>query len=203
MMYTLAQMDSSRDKKERRRIINELTARQTGIVATDYPGPMGREFIRQLHNDRPGLAITLVNKSRFCKDIPGDSMKDVATKMKGDIFDVIQTLDAPIVDIDLFGGLSIEHWKKMETAPYWEKMLITFARTFRHKKMPRGFGFEKYRGLIKPGEDPAFFVERWCIENHWKLPLMPQQPYRRPNKNAIMGLIDRRGPQYWTFLLER
>lgn len=193
-MYTIEQMDSSRDKKQRRSIVHELTARETGLVATDYPGPMGREFIRQLHNDRPGLTITLVNKSRFRKDIPCDSLKDVATKVKGDIFDVIQTLDAPIVDIDLFGGLNLDHWKKIETAPYWEKMLVTFTNIYRHRRQ---------RGLLKKKEDPAGFMEMWCADNGWKPPLMPQFPYRRPNKRAIMGILDARGPQYWTFLLQR
>lgn len=193
-MYTIEQMDSSRDKKERRRIVYELTARQVGIVATDYPGPLGREFIRQLHNDRPSLAITLVNKSRFCKDIPGDSLEGITVKTKGDIFDVIQTLDVPIVDIDLFGGLNLEHWKKIEMAPHWEKMLLTFTNVYRHQRK---------RGLLKKKEDPAGFMELWCAENHWKPPIMPQLPYRRPNKNAIMGMFDKRGPQYWTFLLQR
>lgn len=193
-MYTIEQMDGSRHKRERRRILHELVVRQKSLLATDYPGPIGRDFIRQLHRDRPDLEITLVNKSRFVKDVAGDSLEDVVKKMRGDIFDIMQEHPARIVDVDLFGGLSLDHWKKIETAPAWRMLFLTFTNIFRHQSK---------KGLLKRGEDPAGFMELWCQEAGWRPPVMPQLPYQRPNKNAIMGVVDHRGPKYHTFLIRR
>jgi len=190
----LEQMDKTPKKIERRKIVAELSARFDRMVATDYPGPKGRAFIRQLHRTHPKLDIVLVNKYSFRKDYPGDSLLDVVTKIsKRDIFEVIQSHPAEFVDIDLFGGLSKEYGQMIETAPNWEKMIITFAKVWRHKTKP---------GLLKAGEDVTTFMNMWCMENHWKPPIVLQF-YSHPNKNAIMGLIDARGPKYWTWLLER
>lgn len=193
-MESLELMDKSPEKIRRRAIVRELVAMQPNLLATDYPGPEGRKFIRKLHKDQPKLCIELVSNGNFRKDYPGDSLVGVATKINKDIFDVIQYHKSELVDIDLFGGLAREYWEKIETAPNWRKLFITFSKTWRHKTKP---------GLLKSGEDPAQFMTMWCLENKWKPPIMPELPYRRPNKNAIMGLFDERGPKYWTFLIER
>lgn len=187
-------MDKSPEKGSRRQIVHELTARESQLLATDYPGLLGRKFIRKLHRDRPELLITLANKRSFRRDYPGDTLEKTVTKRHEDIFDVMQTHTAGLIDIDLFGGLCIRDWKKIETAQNWSKILLTFSKTWRHKNLP---------GLFKPGEDPVMFMTMWCLENKWAPPLMPTLPYRRPNKNAIMGIVDRRGPEYYTFLLQR
>jgi hypothetical protein len=192
--YEREEHDKSRWKVERRSILNELCARNSALLATDYPTLAGRTYIRRLHKDRPALEITLVNNQSFRRDYPGDSLVGVATKLRKDIFDVLPYHYSQLVDIDLFGGLSIVAKEKIESAPYWKQIFITFSRTFRHQRL---------KGAINPKEDPAYFMEMWCKRNNWQPPLMPQNPYRHPNKNAIMGLIDKRGPEYWTFLLER
>lgn len=196
-VFEQVEKDNSWPKNERRAIIHELCALQTSFLGTDYPGEHGRKFIRKLHHDRPDLQITLVNKQSFHKDIPGDSLVDVATKMRGDIFDIMQYHSSPIVDIDLFGGLSQQDKEKIETAPHWKKLLITFSRTWRHKTLP---------GALSKGEDPAYFMEMWSKRLGWTatMPMLPLfNPYRHETKKAIMGITDRRGPRYWTFLLER
>jgi len=186
-------MDRSAHKYVRREILHELTVRREHFLATDYPGPKGREFIRKLHRDRPGLLITLVNKYSFKRDYPGDTLANVVTKVRKDIFDVMQTHPAEIVDIDLFGGLPASAVDAIEKAPNWRRLFLTFSRTWRHRSQ---------KGALMHGEDPAVFMELWCKRNGWKS-TMAQLPYRRHNRKRIMGIEDDRGPQYWTFLIER
>ncbi len=186
--------DNTSHKIVRRATLHELTVRQEKLLATDYPGPYGRKFLRQLKKDRPDLDITLVNKYSFIKDYPGDDISGIVTKIRGkDIFDVIQYHPAKVVDIDLFGGLSEYGMEAIESAPYWKKLFVTFTRNWRHRTL---------QGAMSRGDDPAAFVEAWAKRNGWKA-IMTQRPYRRDNKRVIMGIEDERGPQYWTFLIER
>jgi hypothetical protein len=198
MNNNVDRFDRTPHKIVRREIIHELCARQEHFLATDYPGPVGRNFIRKLKRDRPNLEISLVNKYSFRRDYPGDSIADLVIKIRKDIFDVIQYHPAEVVDIDLFGGLPASAVKAIELAPNWKRMLLTFSRTWRHRKLP---------GALQHGEDPAMFMELWGKRNGWRI-TMAQLPYRRPSKLRIMGIEimgieDERGPQYWTFLLER
>lgn len=193
MSDNVERFDKTPHKIVRREIVHELCARQEHFLATDYPGPAGRNFIRKLHRDRSSMEITLVNKYSFKRDYPGDSLAEVVTKVHKDIFDVIQYHPAKVVDIDLFGGLPFAAIGAIEKAPNWKKLLLTFSRTWRHRKLP---------GALSHGEDPAGFVELWAKRNGWKA-TMAQLPYRRQSKLRIMGIEDERGPQYWTFLLER
>lgn len=186
-------MDRSPHKFVRREIVHELTVRQEHFLATDYPGDKGREFIRKLHKDRPDLQITLVNKYSFKRDYPGDTIDGIVAKVRKDIFEVMQTHPAKVVDIDLFGGLAFSALEAIEKAPNWRSLLLTFSRTWRHKTQ---------KGALAHGEDPANFMELWCKRNGWKT-RMAQLPYRRHNRKRIMGIEDDRGPQYWTFLIER
>ncbi len=185
--------DTTPHKAVRRATIHELTVRQEKLLATDYPGPAGRKFLRKLKADRPDLDITLVNKYSFMKDYPGDDISGIVTKLRKDIFDVIQYHPAQVVDIDLFGGLPEYAVKAIEKAPNWKRMLLTFTKNWRHRKLA---------GALSRGDDPAAFVEAWAKRNGWRA-IMTQLPYRRANKNVIMGIEDDRGPQYWTFLIER
>ena len=193
-MKNTERFDNTAEKKVRRLIVGELCALQTEFLATDYPGPSGRAFIRKLHKSQPQMRITLVNKYNFKKDFPGDSIANAVVKVRKDIFEVIQTHPAKIVDIDLFGGLPLYGMKAVETAPNWKRLLLTFSKIWRHRKL---------EGAISTGTDPAYFMEIWAKRNGWKA-VMPQVPYRRKNKNnGIMGVIDERGPEYYTFLIER
>jgi hypothetical protein len=193
-MHPFEGLDKSPQKIHRREIVHELSARQSALLATDYPTPAGRAFIRKLHRERPALEITLVNKSSFKRDNPGDSLVGVVSKLRKDIFDILPYHYSPLVDIDLFGGLSQYAVGRIETSTHWKRILLTFTKTFRHKKL---------KGALAANEDPASFMEAWCKRNSWAKPLMLQLPYRHPNKNAIMGILDQRGPKYWTFLIER
>jgi hypothetical protein len=193
-MHPFESLDKSPYKMQRRDIIHELCAHQPAVLMTDYPTPAGRAFIRKLHRERPSTEITLVNKIAFKRDQPGDSLAGVVHKLRKDIFDVLPYHYAPLVDIDLFGGLSKYAIERIESSAHWKQILMTFTKNFRHKKL---------KGALPNGVDPTMFFVTLCKKNGWKPPTMVQQPYRHPNKNALLGIIDNRGPKYWTFLIER
>lgn len=190
--HPFAGHDKSPPKVERRKALHELAARHMSLLATNFPEQAGQSFIRKLHRDRPKLEISLIDKQRYPTPIPGITM------LRGDIFSEVLTHPATLLDIDLFGGLPAFGVMNLERAKAWQTMLITFSRTFRHKTLP---------GALQGGEDPMYFMTTWCKDNGWKPPIMPYigmyNPYRYPNKNAMMGLVDNRGPQYWTFVIER
>lgn len=184
--------DNTSVKNQRRAILDELCARHTSLLATDYPGEFGGKFIKKLARDRKELAITLVNKNGFHRRYTGDGLDNVK-RMKEDIFIALLNTSATLIDIDLFGGIPLYGKTHIETATSWKQILLTFQPAWRHKTEPGALG----------GLTPDYFVETWCKAQGWKNPIMPMLPYRHPNKNAIMGLVDERGPKYWTFLIER
>lgn len=188
-------IDTTREKVYRRSLIHELTAHESVLLATDYPTPAGRDFLRKLHKERPALEITLVNKQPFLKDTPADTLAgSVTKKLRKDVFDVLPYHYSQLVDIDLFGGLSQEAMQRIESSTYWKKILITFAKVYRHQTK---------KAAMQKGEDPASFFAAVCKRNGWNPPIMAQLPYRRDNKQVLKGIMDNRGPEYWTFFLER
>jgi hypothetical protein len=192
MKRPFAGYDKSPEKVARRSLLNELCSRHKSLLATNFPEPAGQYFIRKLHRDRPKLDITLIDKARYPNPLPGINM------MRGDIFQEILTHPATLIDIDLFGGLPAFGVINLERAKNWQSLLITFTKQYRRHKLP---------GALQDGEDPSYFMEVLCKDNGWKPPIMPDiginNPYRHPNKHALMGLVDNRGPQYWTFLVDR
>ena len=194
-------MDSSTEKIQRREMILDLlvTEQIRSFVGTDYPGRLGRIFMRRVRRMLRKLDMYLVNKKSFKRDYPGDSLIGITKIRNKNIFDVIQSNDAEFVDIDLCGGMSLEDWRKIAEASYWRVLVLTFTPKFRHKEL---------RSMLKPGEDVAMFMEMMCQENGWKPPRILQH-YQRPNKktskNVLEGILkeDKRSPWYWTFLLTR
>lgn len=186
-------IECSEEKTQRRIIVDELSSRHESVLATDYPGETGRDFMRKLLKRRPKLTVTMVNKASFQKNYPGDGLGRII-KIRDDIFNVMLYNSSTLIDIDLFGGFPTYGKECIERAPFWEQILITFSRAWRHKVL---------KGALAKDEDPAVFMEAWCKEKKWKAPIMPQLPYKHPNKNAILGALDKRGPKYWTFLISR
>lgn len=180
--------DNTTEKNIHRAILDELSARHSSLLATDYPGEYGRKFLKKLLKDRPKLAVTLCNKKGFHRTVPSDGLSRVEKETR-DIFEVILYNPATLVEIDLFGGFPQYGKINIERGTNWKQLFLTFSRAWRHHTL---------KGALKKDEDPALFMEEWCAEQGWEKPIMPQLPYPVVNKN-----MQTTGPKFWTFILTR
>lgn len=198
MPYT-NEHDASKQKTERRRELYKIARRRKAmnILATNYPGPTGQKFITDKLVGSLRAKVTLVDKLGFTKGTAKKLGDSVTLVPHTDIFFQMLSNEYDFLDIDLCGGLSTDAIKSIESCTSWKTIVLTATDKFRSRwgnaqpAKPAGVHLQK-------------FIFDWCEKNSWgcKLSFSPK-PYRRYNKNNLLGIADGRGPWYYTFIITR
>lgn len=195
--------DSTKQKVERRRTTYKLAKRRKAlsILATNFPGPHGREFAKTWLSGKLKADITLVDRESFSKISRKTFGENVKLIPRTDIFFQMLSNEYDFLDIDLCGGLSIDAVKSIETCTSWKTIVLSCTDKFRSRWGDKVSGQKS----AKPeGVHLQNFITSWCEKNKWGCQLsFSPGPYRRSNKNERAGLVDGRGPWYYTFIITR
>jgi hypothetical protein len=183
--------DDSRQKVDRRSSLNKIITKHhcSSLLATNYPGPHGRAFIRSLAKNNPDLRITLVDREQFKRDTEEDSLDGLVIKMPyTDIFRQLKNGTLyDLLDIDLFGGLSVIGRDAIEDNKNWKHILLTISDRNRSKTKDT---FAKPAGI-----NTITWATEWCERNNWGIGLATPLPYRTR--------LDASSPTYYTFHISR
>src|SRR3954466_9722876 len=133
MPYT-DEHDASKQKTERRRTVYKLIrrTRATNLLATNYPGPNGRKFVKTKLVKALGIKVTLCEKKNFCR--AASELDGLVTKVPyTDIFFQMLSNQYDFLDLDLCGGFSAPALKSIESCTSWKTIVLTCTDKYRSK----------------------------------------------------------------------